>query len=42
MKSFYRESGSYVSQPPTSKHQFTRLGSAANLNSQASSPINEG
>jgi len=37
-----REAESYVSQHPTSKHQCTHLGSAPNLNSQASSPISEG
>jgi len=35
----YREAESYVSHHQTSKHQCTGLGTALNLNSQASSPF---
>jgi len=38
----YRRVESYVSHHLTSKHQCMHLGSEPNLNSQASSPINEG
>jgi len=41
VKSLYRKAESYVLHHPTSKHQCTRLGSVPNLNSQASSAINE-
>jgi len=37
-RALYHEAESYVSHHQTSKHQCMRLGSAFNLNSQASSP----